>query len=180
MKVKTYADCVGENHQKNKKPWRKFEGAKCRVRQEFVEETDTKSIVERFFRSGTPLPTEAQSRLVYTDLTATPETLQEAFEHVEKAKAAFDALPSDLREFVGNDPRRLLEAYSSPRGREVLANIIQDEERKKAPGQGAKAAQKAKRKATSSADDEQSDAEHHEEETDEKPRAKKPPAPRTP
>lgn len=65
-------------------------------------------------RAGTPL---------FGDFTATPADFQGAVDLLDRTQAAFDELPSAVRDRFGNDPAALLSFLSDPRNRDEAARL---------------------------------------------------------
>lgn len=77
-----------------------------RTRQEFSADADINVIISKYRKANVPLPLPA-SPSPYLDVSEAPD-LNGAFELAQRAQETFDALPSEFRESIGNDPRRLL------------------------------------------------------------------------
>lgn len=73
------------------------------TRQSEMASTDLHGLVRRYGMSGGIPP----SSLRFGDVTGLPESRLEAFERIQQAKEAFDALPLKVRQAVGHDSRRL-------------------------------------------------------------------------
>lgn len=86
-------------------------GLKCedvsRARQEFAEESDINTIVERFGLTG-ELPAEPVSVPISVDYTEVVTDYRTALDMVIQADKAFMALPAKTRERFGNDPQQLM------------------------------------------------------------------------
>lgn len=82
-------------------PWA---SPKAVVQTQFRRETDINQIVERARRGIAPTNTRVPS---YADFSDSPESLTDAFQRVEHALDAFEALPAKARLELNNDPRNL-------------------------------------------------------------------------
>lgn len=81
-----------------------------RTRQSFRDECDINLIMSKYSKNGGfELPTRPP---VYADVYDTPD-LQTAYEVMRDAEDAFMRLPSDLRKYLDNDPRRMLAEIES-------------------------------------------------------------------
>lgn len=81
-----------------------FASPKAKVQTQFRRDTDINQIVERARRGIAPTNTRVPS---YADFSDAPESLTEAFQRVERAWDAFEALPAKARLELNNDPRQL-------------------------------------------------------------------------
>lgn len=77
-----------------------------RTKQQFAEESDINTIVNRFLQTGT-LP-DVNVTASFGDFIDAPDSFQEAMNLVIEAQDAFNALPSDVRKRFQNDPQELL------------------------------------------------------------------------
>ena len=93
-------------------------GQESLVQQSMGQETDINWIMRRY----------QEDRLIehvnrykgrYEDVSTAPD-LQQAFEKVEAAEAAFMSLPSDLRKEFDNDPAKFLEWVQDPANAEEV------------------------------------------------------------
>ena len=85
------------------------------AKQSFKDECDMNRIVGRINQTGF-VPLEAQDSLrrqVFSDASAAPQSLEEAYAIVQRADAAFASLPARLRERFGG-PSGLLEFLDDP------------------------------------------------------------------
>lgn len=88
----------------------KESGLECKdpsmAQQQFVEECDINTIVERFGLTG-EMPADLKMP-VYGDFTQVTD-FHSAMNAVREAEGAFMALPAKVRSRFGNDPQQLLE-----------------------------------------------------------------------
>lgn len=84
------------------------------------QEADINNIV-RQFGLGKPLP-YTRAIPTFDDFSGISD-YQEAMELLREASAAFAALPSDVRDKLGNDPSRLVAIASDPKAREKLTEL---------------------------------------------------------
>lgn len=87
-----------------------FLDAKIYVKQEFAEECDINNILKRHARSGQPLPFDALAYGDYSDV----DEYQTAQNKLIQAQNYFDALSSEIRDRMGNDPGKLLAFMENP------------------------------------------------------------------
>lgn len=83
------------------------------AQQQFAEECDINTIVNRFLKTG-ELPT-FDARAQFGDFIDMPDSYQEALEAVRNAQKAFSELPSSIRARFYNDPAQLLLWLSDPK-----------------------------------------------------------------
>ena len=89
--------------------------AEDRTKQSFKDECDMNRIVSKINQTGF-VPLAAQSSLrrqIYGDMSGVPQSLEQAYEIVQRADAAFSALPAVLRERFGG-PAGLLAFVENP------------------------------------------------------------------
>lgn len=89
------------------------------TKQEFLPDTDVKTLMDRFMQTG---QRQVAVEPTYGDATVFPESFQDAMEIVAQTHEAFDALPSQLRNFFENDPSNYLRALQSEEGRQAITD----------------------------------------------------------
>lgn len=82
------------------------------------EECDVNNIVAKHYKNRIPFPNNPG---MYADVSMISD-LQGALDDVRKANEAFDALPSELRARLGNDPRNLISYLNDSRNFEEASN----------------------------------------------------------
>lgn len=87
-----------------------------RTKQQFKEQSDINNILKRYQATGI-LDHVSKFQPVYADV-ADYGDLTHAFEIVNNASEAFNALPSELRFELDNDPRKLVEFIKDPNNAE--------------------------------------------------------------
>lgn len=87
-----------------------------RTKQEFQSECDINEIMRRYELTGTISHISAQQP-IYDDVSAITD-YQSALEQVQKAEAAFNALPSELRKELDYNPANLIPYLQDERNRE--------------------------------------------------------------
>lgn len=91
------------------------------VQQHFKDECDIHNILRRIENGGDPAVLQARKGF-YADLTEIPvDSLSDAYDAVETAEAAFDALPSDVRSRFNNDPYEFVQFCDNASPAEVAA-----------------------------------------------------------
>lgn len=91
------------------------------TQQQFVEESDINTIVNRFLRTG-EMP-QFDPRAMFGDFVDMPSSYQEALERVRSAQEAFSELPSAVRSRFNGDPAELLNFLSDPRNRDEAIKL---------------------------------------------------------
>lgn len=86
---------------------------KSRTQQEFKDECNINVIMERYMATGIINHT-SEYQPVFADVTAFQGDLQAAYDMIDRADAAFNALPSGLRAELNNNPRNLFAFISNP------------------------------------------------------------------
>lgn len=84
--------------------------SKIVTKQEFKNECNINTIVERMKRGIQPPPWMTQNTPYYGDISNAPKSFQDAFEIVDRAQAAFESLPLEFRRAIDHDPRKLADA----------------------------------------------------------------------
>jgi len=84
-----------------------FASPKAKVQEHLAASCDINEIVAKARRGIAPTNVR-EGVPSYLDVSDSPESLQDAYSRVEKAEAAFSALPAKARAELDNDPRRLL------------------------------------------------------------------------
>lgn len=92
-----------------------------RTQQQFKEETDINTIVERFGLTG-ELPSDVVVPMT-GDFTEVVSDYQSALNLVREAEAAFMELPAKVRDRFANDPQRLQEFVENADNREEAAKL---------------------------------------------------------
>lgn len=75
-------------------------------------ETNANNVVAQYYKNGTWPASRGPG--IYADLSSVTD-LMGAYETVQKASEAFDALPAQLRERLNNDPQQLITYLNDPR-----------------------------------------------------------------
>lgn len=83
-----------------------------RTKQEFKDECDVNKIIERFKRTG-QLDHISQSMPIFGDFTNVPD-YHTASIQIKDAEAAFAAMPSRIRDRMGNQVEKLLDFLDDP------------------------------------------------------------------
>lgn len=83
-----------------------------RTQRQFQETTDINNLMAHYNKTGQLLHTHTKQGQ-YADLSEIPD-LKEAYALVHKADEAFNALPSQLRFKLNNDPRQLFQYLNDP------------------------------------------------------------------
>jgi len=83
------------------------------ARQEFAEECDINTIMERY-DSGETITHVARSSPLYLDYTAVPDNLMDAMNFMEGARMEFMRLPAKVRKEFDNDPARFVSFAEDP------------------------------------------------------------------
>lgn len=91
------------------------------TKQSAKAECDIHNILSQYRRTGI-LAHVARAQAQFLDLPEV-EDFQDALHQVERAKEAFAALPSAVRDRFGNDPGRFLAALSDPAERPFLEEV---------------------------------------------------------
>lgn len=75
------------------------------TRQEFLKESLTSTIIERFTRTGVLTPTVNQARIAqFGDFTECPSDFLEAHSRMSELRSAFNELPAKVRAEFSNSP----------------------------------------------------------------------------
>lgn len=85
-----------------------------RTQQQFKKDCDVNEIVAKFKRTGSITHIKNTQEGVYADLTTLPVDLQEARQIVLQAEQSFAAMPAQLRQRFGHDPKNLIEFLENP------------------------------------------------------------------
>lgn len=86
------------------------------AKQAFKDQCDINNVLKRYNATGV-LDHVTALQPVYADLTQVGD-LQQAFDIVRSAQDAFDALPSELRNELDNNPANLLSFIQNPANKE--------------------------------------------------------------
>nr|QJB20669.1 MAG: internal scaffolding protein [Microvirus sp.] len=84
------------------------------------QESNVNYIMEKYSRTG--VPPEFRSNGFYADLTNVPD-LSTALQTVRQAQAAFDSLPSNIRQRFGNSPEFMTEFLTNPANKEEAISL---------------------------------------------------------
>lgn len=88
---------------------------KSRTRQEFLKESLTSTIIDRFTRTGVLCPNaNPQRQPLFGDFSELPSDLLDAHKRLESFRSGFYSLPSTLRAAFGNDPLAFVQFMSNP------------------------------------------------------------------
>lgn len=92
-----------------------------RTKQSFQDETDLNRIMKRYRDSGVP-PVPAPGRMLYGDFSS-GDDFKAVLDRVHDAERQFMALPSFIRDHVGNDQGELLDLVTDPGRREEAEEL---------------------------------------------------------
>lgn len=100
-----------------RKPWERVRvttpvGELSRTKQSFREEADINAIMRRYLRTGI-LESQARGTPRYGDFTSA-EDFHACMTRVRNAEELFLRLPAEVRDYVDNDPKELLELVFDP------------------------------------------------------------------
>ena len=84
--------------------------------QHHKDDCDLNVIVKNYVRTG-QLPTNQSGPGVFGDFSGSPEDYAEAVRMLDEARAAFAALPANVRKRFNNDPQQLLAFLDNPDNR---------------------------------------------------------------
>ncbi len=96
-------------------------GERSRTKQSMQEECDINAIMRRYVSTGI-LEHQAMQAPRYGDFSNADDYLA-AVNKVKAAQARFDALPSEVRDHVGNEPAELLRMVYDPERREEMVQL---------------------------------------------------------
>lgn len=91
------------------------------TQQQFKEECDINTIVERFGITG-QLPSNVRMPL-YGDFTDAIDDYQTALHVIKQAEESFLAMPAKVRERFGHEPQAFLEFVNDPRNRDEAEKL---------------------------------------------------------
>lgn len=100
---------------------------KSLTRQEFLKESLTSTIIERFTRTGVLTPTVNTARIAqFGDFSEVPSDLLEAHERMRSATSIFESLPAETRAYFGNSPMQFVSfmADSANRDKAIELGLI--------------------------------------------------------
>lgn len=121
-------------------------GGESRTRQEFLKESLTSTIIDRFTKTGVLVPPGMPRRsAIFGDFTNLPETYQDAFALAQRVRDAFATLPSAVRERFNNNPLELHVFLSDERNRSeaISLGLIENKAAEAAKPEPQKAAEPA-------------------------------------
>lgn len=104
-----------------------FKG-KSLTRQEFLKESLTSTIIERFTRTGVLTPTVNTARIAqFGDFSEVPSDLLEAHDRMRSATSIFESLPAATRAYFGNSPMQFVSfmANKSNRDKAIELGLIE-------------------------------------------------------
>lgn len=87
--------------------------------QQYLDECDINSVIKRYLKTGTA---PALRVGVSGDFSSIGD-FQSCLERINRAKAEFDALPSDLRSRFGNDPTSYVDFVLNPANRDECVRL---------------------------------------------------------
>lgn len=90
----------------------------AKTRQEPKESTDINRIVANARRGIAPTWVNRRAP-IYADMTEVPKDLMGAYQKIQAAEAAFDALPSEVRRDLDHNPSNLYGWLKNPANREM-------------------------------------------------------------
>lgn len=95
-----------------------------KTRQEFLNESLTSTIIERFTRTGVLVPPGmARREPMFGDFTEIPDGVQDAANLMIRVRDDFARLPSNIRERFSNNPLMMYAFLSDERNRDEAISI---------------------------------------------------------
>lgn len=89
-----------------------------RTRQEFLKESLTSTIIDRFAKTGILTPTVNPQRIAqFGDFSQCPSDLLEAHERLQNVRGIFDDLPAETRAVFGNNPLAFVQFMANEKNR---------------------------------------------------------------
>lgn len=92
-----------------------------RTHQEFKEESDINTIIDRFGIGENPI--EAQKWVTNVDISDAPDNYMDVMNQLNTARDQFMSLPAKLRSRFENDPHQFVEFVSNPANSEEMVNL---------------------------------------------------------
>ena len=91
------------------------------TRQEFAEESDINTIIDRFGIGENPI--EAQKWVTNIDIADAPDNYQDVMNQLNLARDQFMSLPAKVRSQFDNDPGKFVDFTSNPANAEELVRM---------------------------------------------------------
>ena len=104
-KVEVRADGSKRVHTENNEP--------TRTQRQFQNQVNVNNIMAKYRKTGSLTHVRNRQEGTYEDLTSIPD-LQGAYDQINRAEEAFQAMPSSLRNRFDNSPEKLIEFLSNP------------------------------------------------------------------
>lgn len=92
-----------------------------RTQQQFVEDSDINTIVNRFHLTGV-IPQNVKMPMD-GDFTAAADSYQSALDLVMQAEDAFMQFPAETRDRFGNNPQKMIDFCSDPKNRDEAKKL---------------------------------------------------------
>lgn len=112
-------------HNRTARPVEDYTGQVSRTKQSFAKEANINSIMKKARKTGVlvdPAAINTARRAFYGDFSS-GVTFLDVQNRIAAVKAQFEALPSDIRRALGNDPGELLAVISDPARADEAARL---------------------------------------------------------
>lgn len=96
-------------------------GEESRTHQEFKEECDINTIIDRFGIGENPI--EAQKWVTNADISDAPDDYMSVMNQLNEARDQFMSLPAKVRSQFDNDPARFVSFVSDPNNGEEMVRM---------------------------------------------------------